>query len=93
MMNTRIVHVRVTLKMPTVQTQRSSAKENESVTTNWTIKAPTREFKGNIRWNISEKGHLTINRLEGVQPDTRIKAFITFAHGQWTSVEEVSDEH
>ncbi len=74
--------IRVTLVLPMLP---PSAIEQGMA--NWTVSPPTRTFCGHIRHYIDDKGHLHISKKDRQLVSMLTESFITFAQGQWQSVE------
>jgi|SRR3954465_288277 hypothetical protein len=72
----------VTLKTPDIKTD--FGKHGNSTVT-WNLNASTREFEGEIRYYVSEWGHLSIQNT-----DFEARTVCLFAQGQWVSIDEVS---
>lgn len=75
--------IRVTLKFPEIPPAFGRLDKDGTTHLKWDIKAPARDFEGDIRWYISKQGHLSIIEADAGHTDE----LITFAFGQWMAVE------
>lgn len=73
------IRVRIILKSPPIH---MPSVDMGSATLD--VKAPYREFQGSLKWSIVD-GALIVSQLLSDQRDD----FITFAAGEWTSIEKV----